>query len=125
MNFNRKEARVRGASFAIFSTTEEENTGRIVVVRLAEVAPVVEVQVVIVGLEVERVIRRLPKICLFPPAIHRKSVKPRFLNFIRSHKDHRKKQGVLWIYSATLIFYDQDTLAYDRSITKISKKKRA
>lgn len=69
MNFNRKEARVRGASFAIFSTTKEEKTGRIVVVRLAQIAPVVKVQVVIVGLEVKRVIRRLPKICLFPPAL--------------------------------------------------------
>lgn len=67
--YKRKKARVSGASFIIHSATEEEKTGRIIVVRLAEVAPVVKVEVVIIGLEVKRVIRRLPKICLLPPAI--------------------------------------------------------
>ncbi len=53
----------------ISSTTEKEQTGRIVIIRIAQIAPVVEVQPIIFSLEVERVIRRLPIICSFPPVI--------------------------------------------------------
>ncbi len=56
-------------SFCYFSevgeTTEEQETCRVVVVRVQ--IPVVEVEVLIVSLEVQRVLSRLPYIAFFRP----------------------------------------------------------
>lgn len=56
----------RERDFLILAQPEKEEATRIVIVRIRKIVGVVEVKVVVVRLEIERIIGRLPEICLFP-----------------------------------------------------------
>jgi len=57
----------------VLDATEDEQTARIVVVGIAEIALVVELQLVVIGLEVKLVLSVLPKYYSFPFG-HRRSI---------------------------------------------------
>ncbi len=75
--------------------TEDEQTARIVVVGIVEIALVVELQLVVIGLEVQRVLSVLPKYYSFPSRHQRNiSISPEFYLalFIRLGGMEREKR---------------------------------
>ena len=101
------EAPFYGASDIILSATQKQQAGRIVVVRVAQIAPVVEAEPVIIRLEIERISqrisRRLPLNLPFPAYFHRKRINCVFCILFSPVRTLEKDKECCKIYSATLI----------------------